>query len=158
MFSSPVPPPVSWGADVLIAMSSKEHVNSDGAFDADEQRGIEALAAAAVAARPENERVREASRLAGCLVKHKEMRGDAAAIERAILEQAQGRAGEPLGETHGAGHCRGRQGAEQDIIASAPGLATGSARIDQRVCSARRVPTARSASSCSRCPLASRAR
>jgi hypothetical protein len=75
-------------ADILVSISSKDHVNADGKFDADEQRGIVALAAEAVASQPETARAPMAAKLADFLVTRKEMQGDGGSISRSIIEQA----------------------------------------------------------------------
>ena len=81
--------------DIMMAISHKDHVNVDGKFTSDEQRGIEALAAAAVAAAPGEKRVPMAQRLGEFLVKRKEMQGDAGSISRSIIEQAEHRQDNP---------------------------------------------------------------
>lgn len=76
-------------ADVLMAMSNKDHTHAGGKFDADEQRQILALTAETIARQPKELREPLVHHVAGFLADQPEMNGTAPDISKQIMEQMQ---------------------------------------------------------------------
>lgn len=73
--------------DAMIAISSKDHTNADGKFDADEQMRIEALVAETISRQPKALQEPLLHSVAGFLANQDEMKGTALDISKSIQKQ-----------------------------------------------------------------------
>lgn len=76
-------------ADVMMAISNKNHANGEGRFDADEQRQVLAMTAETIVRQPQPMRDALVNHVAGFLVDQPEMNGSATDIAAGIREQLQ---------------------------------------------------------------------
>lgn len=74
-------------ADVLMAISNKNHANADGKFDTEEQRRLEALIAETISCQPKEMQEALVQQVSGYLAMQPEMQGKAGDFAEAIREQ-----------------------------------------------------------------------